>query len=53
MSNAEPRRNITVRLKPAAIEEIDAIAAAEQRTRGDMIRLLLADGIKSYRRKRA
>jgi hypothetical protein len=48
-----PRQNITVRLRPSAVDEIDAIAAAEQRTRGDMIRLLLADGIKAYRRKRA
>jgi metal-responsive CopG/Arc/MetJ family transcriptional regulator len=49
----EPRKNITVRLRPAAIDEIDEIAKAEQRTRGDMIRILLADGIKNYRRKRA
>ena len=48
----EPRKNITVRLRPSAIAEIDAIAEAEQRTRGDMIRLLLADGLKSYKRKR-
>lgn len=49
---AEPRKNITVRLSPAGIAEIDAIAEAEQRTRGDMIRILLADGIKNYKRKR-
>jgi metal-responsive CopG/Arc/MetJ family transcriptional regulator len=49
----EPRKNITVRLRPSAVEEIDEIAKTEQRTRGDMIRILLADGIKQYRRKRA
>ena len=46
------RINVTVRLKPAAVGELEDIAKAEQRTRGDMIRILLADGIKQYRRKR-
>jgi metal-responsive CopG/Arc/MetJ family transcriptional regulator len=44
---------MTIRMKREAIAEIDAIAEAEQRTRGDMIRILLADGIKQYRRKHA
>jgi predicted transcriptional regulator len=48
----EPCKNISIRLRPATIVEIDAIAEAEQRTRGDMIRLLLADGLKSYKRRR-
>ncbi len=52
-STMAERRNITVRLSEAGIAEIDEIAQAEQRTRGDMIRILLADGIKQYRRKRA
>ena len=51
-SMPEPRKNISIRLRPATITEIDAIAEAEQRTRGDMIRILLADGLKSYKRKR-
>lgn len=49
----ESRIPVNIRLRPAAVAEIDAIAAAEERSRSDMIRILLADGLKSYRRKRA
>lgn len=39
------RRVIQLRLSEAGLDAIDKLAAAEQRTRPDMIRLLLADGM--------
>lgn len=46
-----PRETIHVRLRPGAIAEIDAVAAIEQRTRSDMARILIAEGLKVVKRR--
>lgn len=45
------RKVVPVRLYPEAIAELDACAAIEQRSRSDMVRLLLAEGLKVYKRR--
>lgn len=48
-----PRREVTIRLSPSGLEEIDRYAAAEQRTRSDMIRVLLGEAIAARRKREA
>jgi hypothetical protein len=47
------REKVAVRLSPAGIAEIDAIAEAENRSRSDMIRVLLIEAIELRRRRKA
>lgn len=47
----EPRKVIPLRLSPAAITAVDRCAGIEQRTRSDMLRLLVAEGLKVYTRR--
>lgn len=44
------RQTVHVRLKPAAIAEIDKLAKLDQRTRSDMIRVLLAEAVQRRQR---
>lgn len=41
----ERRKLITVRLSPAALAEVDRLAAEDDRTRSDMLRVLLKQGL--------
>jgi hypothetical protein len=47
----EPRETLHVRLSKGGIAEIDAVAATEQRTRSDMTRILIAEGLKVIKRR--
>jgi len=42
----EPRITINVRLSSSGIAAIDSLAGAEQRTRSQMVRILLAEALK-------
>lgn len=42
-----PRVNVNIRLAPAAIAQVDKLADAEERTRSEMLRILLRDALAS------
>jgi hypothetical protein len=46
-----PRKVVPLRLRPEAIAEVDKCAEIEERTRSDMLRLLIAEGLKVYKRR--
>jgi predicted transcriptional regulator len=46
----ETRVPVNVRLSPTGVTEIDRLAAAEDRTRSGMIRVLLAEAITARRK---
>jgi len=47
----ETREKVAVRLSPSGIAAIDKLAAAEHRTRSDMIRVLLIEAIERRRKE--
>lgn len=47
----ERREDLTFRISPAGRKQLDDIAEAEGRTRSDVIRRLLAEGIRNWQRK--
>lgn len=47
----EPRTKVAVRLSPAALAQVDELAAADERTRSDMLRILLKVGLATYQKK--
>lgn len=42
---------IRLRAYQGTLAEVDKVAKEEQRTRSDMLRLLIAEGLKTYRRR--
>lgn len=46
-----PRVNVSVRLSQDGIDAVQALADIEQRTWSDMLRVVLAEGIKARQRK--
>lgn len=48
-----PRRDasLTIRVAAPAVEALDALAEAEQRTRSDMARILLGEALAARQRK--
>jgi predicted transcriptional regulator len=46
----ETRINVNVRLSPTGVTEIDQLAAAEDRSRSSMVRVLLAEAITARRK---
>ena len=46
----EPRITIHPRLSVAGIKAIDELAASEQRSRSQMVRILLAEALKARKR---
>ena len=47
------RSQVVVRLSDSGLAEVDGYAAAEQRTRSDMIRILLAEAVAARRKREA
>jgi predicted transcriptional regulator len=47
----EPRVNVNIRLNPDGIKAVDRLAEEEQRTRSQMLRILIAEAV-SVRAKR-
>lgn len=43
----EPRITTTIRLAPSGIAAIDSLADTEQRTRSQMVRILIAEALKA------
>jgi predicted transcriptional regulator len=41
----EPREAVTVRLSPAGLAKVDELADVEDRTRSDMIRILVGEAL--------
>jgi metal-responsive CopG/Arc/MetJ family transcriptional regulator len=48
---SDPRVKVDVRLSSAALAEVDRLAAADERTRSDMLRILLRIGLEEYQRR--
>lgn len=46
-----PRKHTAVRLGEGALAEVDRIAAAEERTRADVLRRVLQLGLAAYKRQ--
>lgn len=46
-----PRVHVTFRISASGLGQLDNIAEAEGRARGDVIRRLLAEGIRNWNRK--
>lgn len=46
-----PRLKVAVRLSPAGVAAVDELAAAEDRTRSDMVRVLLVEAINARRER--
>lgn len=40
-----PREKVAIRLTPSGLDQVDALAYAEERTRSDMIRILLREAL--------
>lgn len=47
----EARTQIAIRLSEAGLEQIDKIAAAEERTRSQVIRILLREALEARARR--
>jgi metal-responsive CopG/Arc/MetJ family transcriptional regulator len=47
----KPRETLHIRLRPDAITEIDALAKEEERTRSDMARILLREGLEARQKR--
>lgn len=45
---SEPRVNVTLRLSSDGLAKVDQLAEKEQRTRSQMLRLLIAKGLKYW-----
>lgn len=50
--NPDRRVQVAVRLKPSSLEAIDKLAEEDQRTRSDMIRVLLAEAVAAREKAR-
>lgn len=48
----EPREAVTTRLRPEALAIIDEFAAEEDRTRSDMVRILVSEAVQARMAKR-
>ena len=52
MTTGRPARlKVAVRLSPTGIAAVDELAAAEDRTRSDMVRILLVEAINNRKAK--
>ena len=47
---SEPQAPVVVRMRPDIVREIERLAEAEDRTRSDMIRILLKEAMRARRR---
>lgn len=47
----EARVKIDVRLSPAALAQVDQLAEEDERTRSDMLRILLRIGLEEYQKR--